>query len=239
MNALHRLQTFLLPSVCLLCNNATRQSLPLCHFCEKSLPFLPQGCRYCGLPLPESVTNPVCGQCLNLSHPYDNLHVIFNYVYPLPFLIAGLKFAQQWFNAPTLGTVMAYQLEKRYHNVFKPQAIIPMPLHKERLRQRGYNQSLELARPISKHLAIPLLKQATKRIKSTLPQTEVSLSKRLSNVKNAFVYPHRLPPYIAVIDDVFTTGHTLRSFCAGLKAHGVKRIDAWICARTPQKNIKT
>lgn len=192
---------------------------------------MPQGCRYCGLPLPETVTNPICGECLQTTPPYHTLHVIFNYVHPLPFLITGLKFAKQWLNAPTLGTLMAHQLEQRYDKIFKPQAIIPMPLHKERLRQRGYNQALELARPISKHLRIPLLKQATERIKSTLPQTEVPLKKRLSNVKNAFAYPRSLPPYVAVVDDVYTTGHTLRTFCAGLKARGVKRIDPWICAR--------
>lgn len=136
---------------------------------------------------------------------------------------------------------MAHALEERYSHAFKPQCIIPVPLHKERLKKRGYNQALELARPISKHLHIPLLKQATERIKPTLPQTEVPLKKRPSNVKNAFAYPDPLPSYVAVVDDVYTTGHTLRAFCAGLKAHGVERIDPWICARPLQlkKSLKS
>lgn len=234
MSLWNRLQTLVLPSICLLCNNNAHRLLPLCDYCEKTLPFLPKGCRYCALPLPDTVQEPICGACLLKNPSYDEIYALFEYTYPLTFLITGLKFANQWLNAPTLGALMATSLEKRYANKPKPQGIIPIPLHTQRLRERGYNQSLELARPLSKLLKIPLLKHAAQRQKPTLPQTKISLSKRFTNLKNAFSYSPPLPEYVAVVDDVFTTGHTLHTFCNGLKANGVKHIHAWIYARSLQ-----
>lgn len=232
MNIVTRLQQSLLPSLCILCGNNSERWLALCSYCESTLPFLPPGCRYCGLPLPATVPQLICGNCLNHPPPLDEFYAPFAYLDPLAHLITQLKFANQWINAVTLGNLMATFLKSLYLNKPKPQAIIPIPLHKTRLAQRGYNQALELARPISKQLNLPVLKKLAYRIKATQPQTEISLTDRHNNIKNAFSYADHLPCHVAVIDDVVTTGHTLRSFCEGLKAKGVKRIDAWICART-------
>jgi len=113
-----------------------------------------------------------------------------------------------------------------------PAAIIPIPLHQNRLKQRGFNQAAEIARPISKALKIPLIVNGLVRFKETQSQSNLGAFERRRNVNNAF----RSKKYfknqdIAVIDDVMTTGNTVYEFCKVLKKQGARRISVWCCAR--------
>ena len=114
-----------------------------------------------------------------------------------------------------------------------PAAIVPVPLHTSRLRRRGYNQALELAKPLARHLHLPLLTGALARTRATGAQTDLSAIQRRRNVRGAFAahFPDAPPAHVAVLDDVFTTGATLGECARVLKRAGVARVDVWALAR--------
>src|SRR3546814_7526919 len=117
----------------------------------------------------------------------------------------------------------------------RPQALLAVPLHRARLRTRGYDQALELARPLARALVIPLLPGALVRSRATSPQSELDAARRRRNLRGAFsVAPDtRLPAHVALVDDVMTTGATLHAAAIALRRAGVMRVDAWVCARVP------
>jgi len=141
-----------------------------------------------------------------------------------------LKLNQALYLADTLGKEMANYLSNQLTS--RPELIIPVPLHRRRLHSRGYNQALELSRPISKALNIPIDWQCCERIKNTQTQAQLTAKARKNNVKNAFAI-NNLPAveYVAIVDDTMTTGHTVWALASQLKQAGVQRVDAWICAR--------
>ncbi len=109
-----------------------------------------------------------------------------------------------------------------------------MPLHATRLRERGYNQALELARPISSRLDIPIDYQSCTRARATPAQSALSARERSANVKGAFQVSQPLTArHVAIIDDVMTTGHTADELARMLQKTGVERIDIWVCAVAP------
>ena len=113
-----------------------------------------------------------------------------------------------------------------------PECLVPVPLHNDRLATRGYNQALEIARPLKKLLKIPIKFHAIKRVKATLAQTLVKTNERSGNVKNAFQLHQPLPyKYIAIVDDVTTTFSTVSELALEFRRHGVERIDVWCIAR--------
>ncbi|MBU0455786.1 MAG: phosphoribosyltransferase family protein [Pseudomonadota bacterium] len=113
-----------------------------------------------------------------------------------------------------------------------------MPLHLKRLKERGFNQAIELSRPITKSLKIPIDLHACTRIKSTLPQTLIAPNERKKNVRNAFHANDSLKgKYVVILDDVMTSGETINALCKQLKAQQVKRIDVWCCARAGSSDL--
>jgi len=115
--------------------------------------------------------------------------------------------------------------------------IVPVPLHRSRLRQRGYNQALELARPLAARLGVPLAHDVLVRSRDTSAQTELDRAARRRNVRGAFHLREAivLPDHVALFDDVMTTGATLAECARLLKRAGVRRVDAWALARAPAR----
>jgi len=145
-------------------------------------------------------------------------------------LILGLKYSHQLSNARVLGGYLAERLTALAEPL--PDAIIPVPLHRSRLRERGYNQSLELARPIARRLQRPLRPRAVQRIRATAPQTRLKHSERQKNVHNAFQVVEKLDGLrFAVIDDVMTSGHTVNALAKCLRRAGAKEVVVWVVAR--------
>lgn len=127
----------------------------------------------------------------------------------------------------------AAKFRENVRRAIKPEVIIPVPLHKARLRERGYNQALELARPVAHILQIPIDKHCCQRVKNTQAQSLLRAKERKQNIRGAFVVAETLSyKHVAVIDDVITTGYTIREFCGKLRCAGVQRIDVWSCAKT-------
>jgi ComF family protein len=226
-----KLYHWLLPPTCILCHAASRQTLDLCHACADDLPILSQSCMRCAAIL--TTDGLVCGDCLKEPPAFDTTYALFSYQTPITKLIMELKFHQQLVNAHLLGKLMAETLEKRwYYNKTRPDVIIPIPLHPKRLQERGFNQALEIARPISKTLQIPIDILSCRRIKYTKAQAQLVSVKRGQNMKNAFTINRDLTGlYVAVLDDVITTGRTMGEFSKALKAAGAYRVDAWSVAR--------
>lgn len=230
-NNISLVANFLFPSICAFCNINSNREIDLCTTCEQDLPFLKNYCLYCAQPLPEKQI--VCGHCLKNRPPITRIFSLFHYQTPIDQLIVGLKFNNRLVNAKILGTLFANYLHGYYqkHDT-KPEIIIPVPLHPNRLYERGYNQALELARPIAAMLQIPINHQLIKRIKNTQAQSLLSAKKRGQNINQAFTIIKNLKhEYVAIVDDVITTGSTIVELCKTLRQQNVKKIDVWCCAK--------
>lgn len=218
------------PAHCLLCDAAGESGRDLCAACLAELPHNPVACRLCALPL-AAHDEGVCGLCLKLPAPLDGSIIPFRYAAPLDHLLLGLKFSQQLVNARLLGALMADAISARVEEL--PDCIIPVPLHHTRLRERGYNQALELARPVAARLGVPLREGLVLRPKHTAAQSSLEKKERNRNIKGAFTVQGELPAHIAIIDDVVTTGSTVNELARVLRKAGAKKVVVWACARVP------
>lgn len=206
------------------------EGLDICRPCREALPHNAAACPRCGMAL-ESCQNPpyLCGRCQQKAPAFDATQAIFLYQGPIRHLILSLKFKADYPCARLLGSLMAQPLARL---PFRPQCLIPVPLHGSRYRQRGFNQALEIARPIARELNIPIRSDCCRRTRSTPPQSELPAKKRLSNLKNAFEVRNLAGfDHVAIIDDVITTGATVNELAKALKRAGIQRIDVWTCAR--------
>ena len=226
-----KLYHWLLPPTCILCHAASKQTLDLCHACTDDLPILLQSCPRCAAIL--TTDGLLCGECLKKPPAFDATYALFSYQTPITKLIMELKFHQKLVHAQLFGKLMTAAIEKRwYYNKTLPDVIIPIPLHPKRLQERGFNQALEIGRPISKALQIPIDILSCQRIKYTQAQAQLVAEKRDQNMKKAFIINRDFTGLsVAVLDDVITTGRTLDEFSKALKAAGACRIDAWTVAR--------
>lgn len=235
---LKKLIAWLLPHTCLLCNQKVVEiGGQLCSDCHADLPWQLITCRVCAYPLAASdligADNAVCGQCLSEPPPFSFSHSALQYQAPVDHWVVALKFRQQLVYAQLLADLFLQTLSKQGRNEGKPELIIPMPLHAQRLRERGYNQALEIAKPLAKKLRIPLAPHACQRIVATAPQASMSASERKENVKQAFrVSPDLKAKHVVIVDDVVTTGSTVAELSRALRQAGVERVEVWCCART-------
>jgi len=227
---LRQFQEFFLPHFCVLCHEQTFCEKDLCAKCKNDLPIIKSACKVCAKPL--SAKEKICGTCLVTPPPFARTVALFQYQTPIDYLITALKFSHKLVHAEIIGQLLTTKLMEVYQKEPLPEVIIPVPLHKARLENRGFNQALEIARPISKQLKIPIDKSSCMRILQTSPQAKLAAKERHHNIKNAFaiikpiVYQH-----IAVIDDVVTTGNTVRELCQTLMSAQAMIIDVWCFAR--------
>jgi ComF family protein len=223
------LQRFVLPFHCLLCGGAGSDGLDLCRDCAAELPRNRRCCARCALPMAESAA--LCGQCQRRPPPWDAAWAPFRYAWPLDRLEARFKFGGDLAAGRVLSALWLREMPAAMH----PELIVPMPLHRQRLRERGYNQALELARPLARALQVPLRPAWLLRERGTAAQTELGAAARRRNVRRAFATRAGVawPEHVALLDDVMTTGATLAECARTLRRAGVKRIDVWALARAP------
>ena len=224
-----RLQRFVLPLRCLLCGDAGSDGLDLFHACAAELPRNTSCCAHCALPLPSAVA--MCGACQRKPPPWDAAWAPFRYGWPLDRLESRFKFGRDL----AAGRVLSGLWQNEPRVIERPSLLITVPLHRSRLRQRGYNQALELARPLARALGVPLRHDVLQRSRRTEAQTELDAVDRRRNVRDAFVLcPGLAPPaHVAILDDVMTTGATLAECARVLRRAGVQRVDVWALARAP------
>jgi ComF family protein len=229
---LQQINHWLLPHTCILCHYPTFNGQDLCQPCFNELPILPQSCSRCAniLAFPDSK----CGQCLKKPPIATKTHALFLYQSPVTKLIMELKFHENLINARLLGELMTQAIRTRwYHQLPLPDVIIPVPLHPRRLAERGFNQALEISRPIAKTLSLKLDIQQCERIKNTVAQAQQAAKDRRQNLRGAFkIHGNFNGRHIAILDDVITTGSTLQAFALALKKAGARQIDIWCCAKS-------
>ncbi len=209
---------------CFLCRG--RAETLLCAACDADLPRLEAGrCPRCALASPAGA---VCGRCLAQPPAYDATRAALSYAFPADVLVQALKFRGELALAPLLGDLLRACLGDR--NV---DCIVPVPLSAERLRRRGFNQSLEIARRVASATGLRLAPELCERRRDTAVQMDLPLEARAKNVRGAFHCPRMLGGVaVAVVDDVMTTGATLDEIAGTLKRAGAARVVNWVVART-------
>jgi ComF family protein len=169
-----------------------------------------------------------CDRCLRTPPPQVATCAATAYRFPLDQLLPRFKFHGDL----AAGALLARLLAEAAVAAARPDAIVPVPLHRSRLRERGYDQALELARPVARSLALPLLPHGLRRIRATAAQSELDAAARRRNLSAAFAAgSDPLPAHVALVDDVMTTGSTLAEAAGTLRRAGVARVDLWVVAR--------
>jgi ComF family protein len=209
---------------CILCGSFSHFG-PWCQACDGDLPYLVEPhCPICALP---THNGDVCGRCLKVEPKFDRTLAVFAYAFPLNKLVQALKFGEHLM----LANALADRLSEKTGPL--PDAVIAMPLHPARLSERGFNQSMELARRVAGNLNIALLPHACERVRDTPPQSALPWRERRKNLRNAFTCNQNLTgQHIAVVDDVMTSGVSLNEVALALRKAGAREVSNWIIART-------
>ncbi len=229
---MHGFLAFLLPCRCLLCGDRAQEPCNLCPGCIRALPRIEVHCRRCALPLPGSGRD-TCARCIVAPPPFRRAVAAFRYVDPLDTLIQQLKYQRDLSVASALGHLLVQRLAGG-EEAQDIQCIVPVPLHNRRLRMRGFNQSLEVARTLAAGTGIPVKHLWVKRTRDTLVQSRVeSVHARHANVRAAFSASRRLAHLrrVAIVDDVVTTGATAAELARCILARGTESVDLWCVAR--------
>ena len=180
----------------------------------------------------------VCSKCQQVPPAFDSCHALFEYCSPVQELISNFKYHHQFAPGRVFGQLLTQAFKRHYQDILLPDLLIPVPLHKRRLQRRGYNQSVLLAREISKCCRIPVDTNSCMRQSSTPAQRGLNASERVRNIFNAFVVNSdileggkTLPERVAIIDDVVTTTATVNELALMLRHAGIAGIDVWALAR--------
>jgi len=228
---------------CLMCKSTNTRNCLICADCKHSLPTIKHACTACSLPLPTNklpapkAQQYLCGACLK-NPIFERGISLAEYKYPISTLIIDIKHNANFIAGRALGELLAEKVICNYQDPTMPHSLlpdymVPVPLHHWRLRQRGFNQSLELAKTLKRNTRIPILTKGIKRIQHTSPQQSLKAAERIKNLTGAFKVSTDLSgKHIAIVDDVVTTGTTARILAKELKQAGATRIDLWSIART-------
>lgn len=217
---------------CILCSAPTPQRHSLCEACQESLPKAQHRCHCCDLPLPTQTgceLQLLCGECLKSPPAFDKAICASDYEWPINRLINAFKFQQQL----DLGPLLAGQIGKA---VMRQSAgvelLLPLPLHAQRLQERGFNQTAELTRVLSQMTGIPWRTDQLQRIRRGEIQHQSKRTLRMRGQRNVFHCKAPLPERVAIIDDVITTGSTAHQAAKQARLAGANYIEIWAIART-------
>jgi ComF family protein len=208
---------------CALCGTDSGLEV-LCSDCLSELPTLPECCPRCALPSPGST---VCGACLQTPPHFDGTVALWRYEFPCDRLVQALKYRARLALAACFAGCFSSRPLPRVD------LVVPMPLHKKRLSERGFNQAVEIAGSLARRMDWPLESRGAVRLRHTAPQTGLPYAERARNVHGAFECPLDLRgARVGVVDDVMTTGATLNELARVLKRAGASRVENFVIART-------
>ncbi len=230
--ALEQISSFIYPNICLCCEDKGHAGIDLCESCYKNLLKIKFACERCAMPLAHTNAK-ACGACNNRKIYFDTSYAPFLFKGFIRESIYQFKFNNKLNHGKLLATLLAKQIQQQ--NRILPDVLVPVPLHKKRLRKRGFNQSLEIARILNKYLSKEISIKDIYRAKPTHVQMELPAKQRRANVKDAFKLRSSNSVFkdknIVIIDDVMTTGSTVNEMAKCLKQSGAKHIDVWCVAR--------
>lgn len=210
---------------CVLCHAHGRHQC-ICPACSADLPWLEQACECCARPLVESAAH--CPDCQDAPPLWQSAQALFYFRFPIDRLISALKYHGRLVLADYFGQLLADRLEAL------PDVIVAVPIHRKRLQQRGYNQTLLLARVIAKRTKRPLRTHELLRVRDTAMQKSLHAEQRHANLLGAFVWhgPSLAGQRVLVVDDVLTSGATAQAISRCLLDAGAERVDIVVIART-------
>ncbi len=214
---------------------------PFCPDCLAALPRRGSGfCPACGeLSAWEELSQGLCGHCLKESPPWGRIFFYGAHQGLLRVLLLRLKFGQALYLGPSLGALAAGLPGPEAASESWYTALVPVPLHRTRLAERGYNQALELARPVARRLGIPLRPEWLERVRGTGTQSGLTRAQRRQNLEGAFRASCAVKGQsILLVDDVLTTGATAGQACLSLKAAGATA-DVLVLSRAPGRNLRS
>ncbi len=200
--------------------------------------FFPRHCSLCKHLI--NVDALLCSHCLDELPIYQELvfrkkklvcHAGFHYSGHIKTLITDLKFRHKLSYSKLLGNLVQQRMQQHYQKYF-PKYIMPVPLHKKRLQERGFNQALEIAKIIAKKNHLKIDTRSLCRQKATEPQAQLSAALRRDNIKNAFALKRGIcRDHIILFDDVITTGGTISECVKVLEQTAIAQIDIWCVAK--------
>ena len=234
---LNFIQFWLFPSVCIVCKTAGQPDIDLCACCRSALPQTENPCPGCALPLPPGITpGSSCGACLSGRKVICRTFAPFAWEEPVCGLVSQFKYRHKFQNARVLCELLLEQLHEAYSAHELPELLIPVPLHASRLRERGFNQALMLARQLGKDLDLPVNTNLVRRVRHTPPQQGLGARERRRNLNGAFALWGPIPKTVksvAIIDDVCTTMTTVITLAKLLHRHARQPLDihVWALAR--------
>jgi len=227
---LSRLHSLLYTPYCVLCGRRSYTHRELCAACTLDLSWNRYFCSVCAAPMPPESGRRRCGQCLKSPPPWDLAVSPLLYAWPLDQLLQRFKFNGDLATGRLLGELLADYLAAG--RILKPDLLIPVPLHAARLRKRGFNQALELARPVARRLRLCIAQKLCVRSKNTAVQSELDAVARRRNLHAAFAINRSLTgAHVAILDDVLTTGATASALALTLRQAGAASVQVWCLAR--------
>ncbi|MGE3537404.1 MAG: ComF family protein [Candidatus Tectimicrobiota bacterium] len=241
VSALRTVLDFVLPPSCLVCAVSTsREPLPwICQLCWQSIQYItPPWCSQCGQPLaapPEGIASAThrCGACVLAPPRYTRARAVGHYQGALRELIHAMKYRGVYSLVRPLGALLLQHFATHWEAV-RPDMLVPVPLHRSKLRSREFDQALALARQLGRGLEIPVRADLLTRQRPTLSQVGLSAAERRRNIRGAFLVRHPQAcagKTLLLIDDVYTTGATAQECAACLHQAGATRVDVYTVAR--------
>jgi ComF family protein len=230
-----RLSGALLPPRCVLCSaRGQAPCLDLCPACQEAFPVTGRpSCPGCAGTMEPGARGSFCVQCQARPRAYERCHAAYDYAFPVDHLIRALKYRGRLALSRVLGTLLAESVVScGLHR--EVDTILPVPLHPNRLVERGFNPSLEISRWTARQLDLRLAARCVRRRRDTRPQVGLPLEQRKRNLVGAFEVPQRLSGLrIAVVDDVITTGSTASEIALVLRRAGAVSVHVWCVCRAP------
>ncbi|WP_251359130.1 ComF family protein [Kangiella sp. TOML190] len=203
----------------------------ICSSCREALIRQGYYCYQCGYTLTSNSVQ-FCGACLKKPKQYQRLIAACDYEFPVDKAISEIKFNRQWHLARALSYLLLEKITQAYQDSSAPDLLIPIPLHRKRLSERGFNQAELIAKRLAKRLQLPMDNKSLIRIKNTPHQIGLKAAQRRKNLKGAFVAQSNLPTHIALIDDVVTTSSTISEATKACLTQGAEQVDIWCLAKT-------
>ncbi|MDI5934078.1 ComF family protein [Halomonas kalidii] len=218
-----------LPGRCAFCLAPGSDGHPWCEACFASLPWNLPACPCCAELQPGQLAGRLCGVCLRLPPAYDRARVPLRYEGEVAGLVRRFKFHA----SPRAGTVLLDLLMAGLsaEALAWPAAVVPVPLHPRRARERGFDQAGWLARRLARRSGRPLIEAERRR--DTRSQRGLDRRERRANLRGAFRVEAALPSRVVLVDDVMTTGATLDALAVACRRAGAERVEVWAVARTP------
>lgn len=230
INYINRSISYLLrlKTPCALCRRLHQGEFSVCTLCENTLMPLGLACKHCATPLFDTKAL-ICRHCIKKKPPIDHVFAAYRFEEPLRTLLHDFKYRENLHLDKFLISLMQ---KSHINQPYQTECLIPVPTHKKRLKKRGFNHTVILARHLAKQLERPCLSSHIQKIIDTPSQAKLDAAARRRNLQNTFqlkAFPYK---HVTLIDDLITTGSTANELAYQLKAQGVRRVDLWCIAKT-------